>query len=62
MIEMIARARVESSDIDRGDLLALAALVRFHEDATVGLAYGGDGLAPVALEAYWEVDADDSQQ
>ena len=62
MIEMTARIRIESSDVDRGDLLALAALVRFHEDAMVGLAYGEGGLAPVALEAYWEVDADDSQQ
>ena len=62
MIKMIARARVESSDIDRGDLLALAALVRFHEDAMIGLAYGEGGLSPVALEAYWEVTGDDSQQ
>ena len=62
MIEMIARVRVESSDVDRDDLLALAALVRRHEDAVVGLAYGDGDLSPVALEAYWEVDADGSQR
>ena len=59
---MTARVRIESSDVDRGDLLALAALVRFHEDAMVGLAYREGGLTPVALEAYWEVSGDDSQQ
>lgn len=62
MIEMIARIRFESDEIDRGDLLAFAALVRAHEDAVIGLDYKDGSLSAGALSAYWEVTGDDSQQ
>ena len=62
MIEMIARIRFESDEIDRGDLLAFAALVRAHEDAVIGLDYKDGSLSAGALPAYWEVTGDDSQQ
>lgn len=62
MIEMIARIRFESDEIEREDLLAFAALVRAHEDAVIGLDYKESSLSTGALSAYWEVTGDDAQQ
>jgi hypothetical protein len=62
MIEMIARIRFESDEIEREDLLAFAALVRAHEDAVICLDYKESSLSTGALSAYWEVTGDDSQQ
>lgn len=62
MIEMTARIPLDTETISRGDLLAFAEQVRAHPDAVIGMDYTEDSLAPVALEAYWEVTGDDSQQ
>lgn len=62
MIEMIARIRFESDEIEREDLLAFAALVRAHEDAVIGLDYKGSSLSAGALSAYWEVIGDGAQR
>ena len=62
MIQMTARIRLTSAVIANADLLAFAEQVRAHPDAVVGLDYTEDSRTPVALEAYWEVTGDDSQQ
>lgn len=62
MIEMTARIPLDTEVISRGDLLAFAEQVRAHPDAVISLDYADDSVAPVALEAYWEVTGDDSQQ
>lgn len=62
MIQMTARIRLTSAVIANADLLAFAEQVRAHPDAVIGLDYADDSVAPVALEAYWEVTGDDSQQ
>lgn len=62
MIEMTARIPLDTEAISRADLLALAEQVRTHPDAVICLDYADDSVAPVALEAYWEVTGDGSQQ
>ena len=65
MIEMTARIPLDTEVISRGDLLAFAEQVRTHPDVVISLDYADDSVAtvaPVALEAYWEVTGDDSQQ
>ena len=62
MIEMNARVRFDSDEIEREDLLTFAALVRAHEDAVIGLSYKESDLSAGALVAYWEVTGDDAQQ
>lgn len=62
MIEITARIPLDTEAISRADLLSLAEQVRAHPDAVIGLEYAEDSVAPVALEAYWEVTGDDSQQ
>ena len=62
MIEMTARIPLDGEVIARADLLTLAEQVRTHPDAMVSLDYTEDSLSPVALEAYWEVTGNDSQQ
>ena len=62
MIEMTARIRFESDEIEREDLLSFAALVRAHEDAVIGLTYKEGSLSSGALDAYWEVAGDGAQR
>lgn len=62
MIEMTARIPLDTEAISRADLLAFAEQVRARKDAVICLDYADDSVAPVALEAYWEVTGDDAQQ
>lgn len=62
MIEMTARIPLETEAISRDDLLTLAMMVLPRKDAVISLDYADDSVAPVALEAYWEVTGDDAQQ
>ena len=62
MIGMTARLSLDGDTISYVDLMTFALAVNPHRDAVIGLEYADDSVAPVALEAYWEVTGDDSQQ
>lgn len=65
MIGMTARLSLDGDAISYADLMTFALAVTPHKDAVIGLDYADDSVAtvaPVALEAYWEVTGDDSQQ
>nr|DAV96007.1 MAG TPA: hypothetical protein [Caudoviricetes sp.] len=62
MIGMTARLSLDGDAISYADLMTFALAVNPHKDAVIGLDYADDSVAPVALEAYWEVCGDDSQQ
>lgn len=62
MIGMTARLSLDGDAISYVDLMTFALAVSPHKDAVIGLDYADDSVAPVALEAYWEVAGDDSQQ
>lgn len=62
MIGMIVRLSLDDDAISYADLMTFAMAVLPHKDAVIGLDYAEDSVAPVALEAYWEVTGDDAQQ
>lgn len=62
MIGMTARLSLDDDAISHADLMTFAMAVLPHKDAVIGLEYADDSVAPVALEAYWEVTSDDAQQ
>lgn len=62
MIGMTARLSLDDDAISYADLMTFALAVSPHKDAVIGLDYADDSVAPVALEAYWEVTSDGAQQ
>ena len=62
MIGMTARLSLGGDSISYADLMTFAMAVLPHQEAVIGLDYADDSVAPVALEAYWEVTGDDAQQ
>lgn len=62
MIGMTARLSLDDDAISHSDLMTFALAVSPHKDAMIVLDYAEDSVAPVALEAYWEVTSDGAQQ
>lgn len=62
MIGMTVRLSLNGDAISHSDLMTFALAVNPHKDAVIGLDYADDSVAPVALEAYWEVTSDGAQQ
>ncbi|WP_309336799.1 hypothetical protein [Actinomyces oris] len=62
MIGMTVRLSLDGDAISHSDLMTFALAVNPHKDAVIGLDYADDSVAPVALEAYWEVTSDGAQQ
>lgn len=62
MIGMTVRLSLDDDAISYADLMTFAMAVLPHKDAVIGLDYADDSVAPVALEAYWEVAGDGAQR
>lgn len=62
MIGMTARLSLDDDAISYADLMTFALTVSPHKDAVIGLEYAEDSVAPVALEACWEVIGDGAQR